>query len=77
MRNGRPGNDAHTALITNQETGYRWILRRGSRKVEFQTPEMLAEQVGREQIEVYLSVEEAEALVDAAESAEIGAVRSH
>jgi hypothetical protein len=30
-----PGNDAYVALITNRETGYRWILRRGSVTVEF------------------------------------------
>jgi hypothetical protein len=58
------------AVITNRDTGYRWILRRGSAAVEFQTPGMLAEQVAAEQVDVYLSVEEAEALADA-ESAEI------
>jgi hypothetical protein len=67
---GSPGNDASVAVITNRDTGYRWILRRGSAGVEFQTPDMLAEQVADEQLEVYLSVEEAEALADAAESAE-------
>jgi hypothetical protein len=39
--------------------------------MEFQTPGMLAEQVARDHLNVYLSVEEAEALADAAESAEI------
>lgn len=68
---GSPGNDADAAVITNRDTGYRWILRRGSATVEFQTPGMLAEQVAAEQLCVYLSVEEAEALADAAESAEI------
>jgi hypothetical protein len=67
---GSPGNDADVAVITNRDTGYRWILRRGSATVEFQTPEMLAEQVAGDQLEIYLSVEEAEALADAAESAE-------
>ena len=42
-----PANPAYVAVITNRETGYRWILRRGSTKVEFQTPEMLAEHIGR------------------------------
>ena len=46
-------------------------MRRGSATVEFQTPGMLAEQVAGEQLDVYLSVEEAEALADAAESVEI------
>ena len=64
-----PGADV--ALITNRDTGYRWILRRGSDAVEFQTPEMMAEQVARDQLNVFLSVEEAEALAGAAESAEV------
>ena len=68
---GSPGNDAYLAVITNRDTGYRWILRRGSATVEFQTPGMLAEQVAAEHLDVYLSVEEAEALADTAESAEI------
>jgi site-specific recombinase XerD len=38
--------------------------------VEFQTPDMLAEQVADDHLHVYLSVEEAEALAEAAESAE-------
>lgn len=67
---GSPGNDADVAVITNRDTGYRWILRRGSATVEFQTPDMLAEQVAGDHLDVYLSVEEAEALADAAESAE-------
>jgi hypothetical protein len=66
-----PGNDADVAVITNRDTGYRWILHRESATVEFQTPGMLAEQVARDHLNVYLSVEEAEALADAAESAEI------
>ncbi len=68
---GSPANDADVAVITNRDTGYRWILHRGSPIVEFQTPEMLAEQVAGDQMEVYLSVEEAEVLAEAAESAEI------
>jgi hypothetical protein len=68
---GSPGNDADVAVVTNRDTGYRWILHRGSATVEFQTPGMLAEQVARDHLNVYLSVEEAEALADAAESAEI------
>ena len=62
---------ADVAVITNRDTGYRWILRRDSGAVEFQTPEMLAEQVASDQLNVFLSVEEAEALADAAESAEV------
>jgi hypothetical protein len=68
---GSPANDAYVAVITNRETGYRWILRRGSMTVQFETPEMLAEQVAAEQLCVYLSVEEAEALAEAAESAHV------
>lgn len=68
---GSPGNDADIAVITNRDTGYRWILRRGSVKVEFQTPDMLAEQAADDHLDVYLSVEEAEALADAAEVAEL------
>jgi len=30
--------DAETAVITNRNTGYRWILRRKDWRVEFQTP---------------------------------------
>lgn len=54
-----------------RHTGYRWILRRGSDAVEFQTPGMLAEQVASDHMNVFLSVEEAEALVGAVESAEV------
>jgi hypothetical protein len=45
---GRAGeyiHDTETAVITNRNTGYRWILRREDRRVEFQTPEMLEEAV--------------------------------
>jgi hypothetical protein len=63
-----PANDAYVAVITNRVTGYRWIVRRSSGTVEFQTADMLAEQVAREHLQLYLSVEEAEALADAAES---------
>jgi hypothetical protein len=65
-----PGNDAYVAVITNRDTGYRWILRRGPRTVEFQTPSMLAEQIAGDHLDLYLSVEEAETLAGAAESAE-------
>ena len=67
---GSPGNDADVAVITNRDTGYRWILRRGSATVEFQTPEVLAEQVEGDHLDIYLTVEEAEALASAAERAE-------
>jgi hypothetical protein len=33
---GSPGNDADVAVITNRDTGYRWILHRESATVEFQ-----------------------------------------
>jgi hypothetical protein len=59
---GSPASDADVAVITNRDTGYRWILRRGSSAVESQTPGMLAEQVEGDQLDVFLSVEEAEAL---------------
>jgi hypothetical protein len=62
---------ADVAVITNRDTGYRWILRRGSDAVEFQTPGMLAEQVASDQLNLFLSVEEAEALAGVAESAEV------
>jgi hypothetical protein len=62
---------ADIAVITNRDTGYRWIMRRDSAAVEFQTPEMLAEQVASDQLNVFLSVEEAEALASAAEAAEV------
>jgi hypothetical protein len=68
---GSPGNDADVAVITNRDTGYRWILRRGLATVEFQTPEMLAEQIEVDHLNIYLTVEEAEALAGAAECAEI------
>jgi hypothetical protein len=59
---GEPTTDADRAIITNRETGYRWIVRRGHPEVEFQTPEM-AEKLVREQgINLYLTVEEIEAL---------------
>jgi hypothetical protein len=68
---GSPANDAYVAVITNRDTGYRWILRRASATVQLETPEMLAEQVAMDKLYVYLSVEEAEALAEAAESAQV------
>ncbi len=65
----KPTNDADVAVITNRNTGYRWILRRTERVVEFQTPEMLEDQAAAESIELHLSVEEAEALAVAAQAA--------
>jgi hypothetical protein len=32
---GSPANDAYVGVITNRETGYRLILRRGSSTVQF------------------------------------------
>lgn len=47
------------------------LLRRGSATAEFQAPGMLAEQVAAEQPNVYLSVEDAGALADAAKIAKL------
>lgn len=58
--------DAPTAIITNRGTGYRWILRRGDHRLEFQTPEMFQREVNQETIEIHLTVEEAEAVAAAA-----------
>jgi len=38
---GAPVYEAETAIITNRNTGYRWILRRRDSRVEFQTAEMV------------------------------------
>jgi hypothetical protein len=65
-REGEYVNDAATAVITNRNTGYRWIVRRGDRGVEFQTPQMLEDAVFKESVDLRLSVEEAEALARAA-----------
>ncbi|SRR6266542_3932877 len=43
-KKGQPTTDVETAVITNRNTGYRWILRRESSEVESQTPEMLEKQ---------------------------------
>lgn len=55
-------HDATTAVITNRNTGYRWILRRDESVVEFQTPDMLEDSIAEFGIDVHLTVEEAEAL---------------
>jgi hypothetical protein len=68
--------DADVAVITNRDTGYRWILRRDSDAVEFQTAGMLAEQAAGDQLDAFLSVEEAEALASAAEFAEVADKRT-
>lgn len=80
---GAWANDADIGLITNRDTGYRWIMRRpatpayyGRPVVEFQTPEMLAEEVASDSVDAYLSVEEAEALADAADTAVVSDKRS-
>lgn len=62
-------NDTPRALITNRNTGYRWLLCRGDQRVEFQTPQMLEDQVARQSIQVHLTIEEAEALAAAAKVA--------
>jgi hypothetical protein len=69
---GEPIYDAHIAIITNRNTGYRWILRREEWRVEFQTGEMLEQSVAQEGIDVHLTVEEAEALAQAASSGQSG-----
>lgn len=61
-------NDAETAVITNRNTGYRWILRRSDHRVGFQTQQMLEEAAAEESIDVHLSIEEAEALARAAKA---------
>jgi hypothetical protein len=63
---GKYVHDADTAVITNRNTGYRWIVRRGDHRVEFQTPEMLEETVAEQSVEVHLTIEEAGALARAA-----------
>src|SRR5688572_19159225 len=70
-RKGDPTTDAERAVITNRNTGYRWILRRTRTEVEFQTPEMVEELVANQGIEVHLTVEEAEALARAANPSDI------
>lgn len=64
-------HDAETAVITNRNTRYRWILRRSNRHVEFQTPQMLEEAVAGQSIDIHLSIEEAEALARTAMSVDI------
>jgi hypothetical protein len=63
--------DAETAVITNRNTGYRWILRRKDWRVEFQTPAMVEEAVAEESVDIHLTFEEAEALARAARSGEL------
>lgn len=68
--------DAETAVITNRNTEYRWIMRRKESTVEFQTPGMFEELVGDQSIDVHLSIEEAEALARAAKCAQINDKRT-
>ena len=66
---GAQGNyitHACTGVITNRNTGYRWILRRHEYRVEFQTAEMYEKRAANESIQVHLTIEEAEALARAA-----------
>ena len=51
-KEGDPIYEAETAIITNRNTGYRWILRRADWRVEFQTREMFEEAVANESIDV-------------------------
>jgi hypothetical protein len=61
-RAGEPTTDADRAIIVNRNTGYRWIVRRGQTEVEFQTPGMTEKLVQEQGINLYLTVEEIEAL---------------
>jgi hypothetical protein len=74
-RYGRKGEhvypDAETAVVTNRNTGYRWILRRKDWRVEFQTPGMVEAAVANESVDIHFTIEEAEALARAAKSAEL------
>lgn len=70
-KEGDPIYDAETAIITNRNTGYRWILHRRDWLVGFQTPEMLEEAVVNESIDLHLTIEEAEALARASKSSQI------
>jgi hypothetical protein len=65
-RAGEYASDTETAVITNRNTGYRWIVRRGDHRVEFQTPQMLEDVVSGQGVDLHLTVEEAEALARAA-----------
>lgn len=70
---GRAGDyihDAQRAIITNHNTAYRWIMRRGKWEIEFETPRIFEDRVSEQTIEPYLSVEEAEALARAASAAQ-------
>ncbi|MFN8232259.1 MAG: helix-turn-helix domain-containing protein [Actinomycetota bacterium] len=64
-RAGEYANDSEIAVITNRNTSYRWIVRRGDHRVEFQTPEMLEGTVADQSVELHLTVEEVEALARA------------
>jgi hypothetical protein len=70
-KTGEPTTNAETAVITNRNTGYRWIMRRKESTVEFQTPAIVEELVAAEGVEIYLRIEEAEALARAANAADI------
>jgi hypothetical protein len=65
-REGEYVHDTELAVITNRNTDYRWIVRRGDHRVEFQTPEMLEDVVSDQSVDFHLTVEEAEALARAA-----------
>lgn len=54
--------ESDRAVVTNRNTGYRWIVLRDASRIEFQTPEIFEDIVGDETIDVRLTVEEAEAL---------------
>ena len=62
-------------MITNRNTGYRWILRRHESAVEFQTPQMFEESVAEISIDVHLTVEEAESLASVATRAGVEGAR--
>lgn len=69
-RAGEPTTDADRAVIVNRNTGYRWIVRRGRTEIEFQTPAMYEQLVAGQDIDIHLTVEEAEALARSAKGRE-------
>lgn len=74
-RKGQPTTDADRAIVVNRNTGYRWIMHRGRPEVEFQTPAMLETIACEQGVEIFLSLEEAEALARSAQGKEPGEIR--
>src|SRR5260370_23613784 len=63
-------HDCDRAVITNRNTGYRWILRREDWRVVFQTPEMLKDTGGPGRINLHLTVDEGHGLARAGTTAQ-------